>query len=316
MVHGGTTSACSLKATPVREQVNIAAAQMEVEWLSPSNNRKRMLHLLEQAVKERHPDLVVFPELANTGYIVGRDREFGRRFYELAESLEGPTTEALRKACRQFKVYIVVGLALVHPKVAGGLINAAVLLGPSGDICGVTVKLHAAGEERHYFFEGKSIVPFPTELGVLGLQVCYDARFPEVSRILSLNGAEILCVPFAGPASERSPLERLQWLSSTRASENLNFFIACNRVGTDGEICFYGRSAIGGPTGEILAHSDCDREEILYATLLSKDMLEERMHRPVFRDRRPELYRMISEPLTMAFDLEPKALNLEGEKAE
>ncbi|MBI3914285.1 MAG: carbon-nitrogen hydrolase family protein [Chloroflexi bacterium] len=299
----------------MRERVNVAAAQMEVEWLSPSNNQKRMLHLLEQAVKDRHPDLVVFPELANTGYVIGRDREFGLRFYELAENLEGPTTEALRKACRQFGVYVVVGLALFHPKLIGGLVNAVVLLGPNGDICGVTGKLHSAGEEHHYFHEGSSIGVFSTELGILGLQVCYDARFPEVSRVQSLLGAEILCVPFAGPASNRSPIERLQWLASTRASENLNFFIACNRVGTDGEIDFYGRSAIGAPTGEILAKSNTNREEILYATLLSKEMLEERMLRPVFRDRRPELYRMISEPSSIVFDLDPNPLNLEGEKA-
>jgi predicted amidohydrolase len=122
--------------------------------------------------------------------------------------------------------------------------------------------------------------------------VCYDATFPETCRVLSLKGAEIICAIFNGP--KWLPDDRFVYLASTRACENRNYFILCNRVGEE-DIEFSGKSVIAAPDGQIVSQSNGDTEEVVYATLYEDRILEERAFQPIFRDRRPELYEAIIE---------------------
>lgn len=276
----------------MKEKVEVAAVQMNVAWLDPDKNLAKMLSLIDKIHAEKGADLIVFPELANTGYVKERDKEFGKEYIKKGEKIPGPFTNALSAAARKYGLYLIAGLCELHPKIPASLYNSAVLIGPNGGILGVHHKLHIPSEENHYFFPGTTTDVYPTDLGTIGMTVCYDAFFPELPRILSLKGAEIICAVFNGP--KRLPYERFTHLASTRACENRNYFILCNRVGKE-KLEFAGRTAIAGPDGQIVSQSLGDEEEIIFATLSQERILEERAFFPVFADRRPELYGAIIE---------------------
>ena len=271
------------------KDVRVALAQMAVEPLEPKKNIDRMLRACDEVAGGA--DLLVFPELADVGYVRERDRSFGAQYLSAAEPVPGPMTEALGEAARRYGVHIVAGVAERHPSISATAFNSAVLIGPSGRVVGVQRKLHLAGEERHYFVAGREINVFDTELGRLAMSICYDNYFPEVARAAALRGAEILCGVFNIP-DRADWRDRLAALASVRAYENMNHVVFVNRVGTDAGVPYGGESAIASPPGRVVARGPCLEEAIVTATLRAGAIAEERAWRPVFADRRPEVYRL------------------------
>jgi predicted amidohydrolase len=281
----------------VKETVSVAAVQMDIAWLDPEKNVEKMLMFIGEVMSENPVDLVVFPELANTGYVKGLDPSFGSAYLRKAETIPGPTTDALSASAREHGIHIVVGICQLHPQISATVYNSAVLIGPSGDILGVHHKMHIPREEKHYFYPGNTVEVFNTDLGCLGLVICYDLVFPELLRVLALKGAEIICACINGLKRE-PPIPRYnEYLAVTRANENKNFVVLCSRVGADDEIVFDGRSVIAGPRAEILSQSPGEAEEVLYATLERKVLFEARAALTVFQDRRPEMYALLAQPL-------------------
>jgi predicted amidohydrolase len=274
----------------MKEKVEVAAVQMDIAWLEPEKNLEKMIRWIEKIYQEKAVDLIVFPELANTGYIRERNKEFGRDYFKKAEKIPGPFTEALGEAAKKYGVYVISGFCELHPEIPGSVYNSAVMISPKGEIVGVHHKLHIPGEENHYFYPGTTVHVYKTQLGNIGMVVCYDAIFPEISRVLTLKGAEIICAPFNRP--KRPSYDSLYHVAALRAYENRIYFVACNRVGKEVSE-FLGRSAIAGPDGVILIRSEGEEEEVLYATFYEDKILEERAFFPIFADRRPELYQEI-----------------------
>ncbi len=281
----------------MKDRIEVALLQMEVAWLDPESNRRRMLDLIQKATAGRKLDLVVLPELCNIGYVTGRDREFAARYVEAAEPLPGPTSEALCEAAREHGLHIVAGLGHRHPRIPATLYNSAVLIDSSGTIRHVQPKVHLPGEENHYFCPGTSLEVVATDLGNIGMLVCYDIWFPEVSRVLALKGAELVCAVFNGPKFTPHVPRRLEYAAAMRAIENRNFFLLCNRVGVQDRTVFFGHSLVAGPTGELIGESLGEQEEIVYASLERSVLIRERGYNPVFRDRRPDLYGPVVEPM-------------------
>jgi predicted amidohydrolase len=274
----------------MKEKVEVAAVQMDIAWLEPEKNLEKMIRWIEKIYQEKAVDLIVFPELANTGYIRERNKEFGRDYFKKAEKIPGPFTEALGETAKKYGVYIISGFCELHPEIPGSVYNSAVMISPRGEVVGVHHKLHIPGEENHYFYPGTTVNVYKTQLGNIGMVVCYDAIFPEISRVLTLKGAEIICAPFNRP--KRPSYDSLYHVAALRAYENRLYFVACNRVGKEVSE-FLGRSAIAGPDGVILVRSEGEEEEVLYATFYEDKILEERAFFPIFADRRPELYQEI-----------------------
>jgi predicted amidohydrolase len=275
----------------MKEKVEVAAVQMNIAWLNPEKNLCKMLDFMKKANSEKKMDLIVFPELANTGYVKGNvDKEFGREYIKKSEKIPGPFTEALCEAAKKYGSYLVLGFCELHPVIPASLYNSAVLISPDGGVVGVYHKVHIPMEENHYFYPGNAIDVYRTEIGNIGMIICYDYLFPEVSRILSLKGAEIICAVLNGP--KRPPYDRYVHIASTRAHENRNYFIICNRVGKE-EVEFMGRTTIAGPEGEIVSQSHGEEEEIVYATFSNDKILEERAFQSIFVNRRPELYEQV-----------------------
>ena len=283
----------------MKETVNVAAVQMDIAWLDPEKNIERMLTFIDQITSAGPVDLIVFPELANTGYVKSFDSSFGIAYLQAAETVPGPTTDALSASAREHGIHIVVGICQLHPKIPETIYNSSILIGPSGDILGTYHKMHLAFEEKHYFFPGNTVEVFNTDLGCLGLVICYDLVFPELARVLALKGAEIICACFNAPRREPFVPRFLEYLAVTRANENKNFVIACNRVGVEDDLVFYGRSAIAAPRNEnadILTQSIGEAEEVLYASLERRVFLEGRA-KNMFKDRRPEMYTLLCQSL-------------------
>jgi predicted amidohydrolase len=211
----------------------------------------------------------------------------------------GPTTDVLAAAARAAGAHVVAGISQRHPHISELLYNTAVLIDPDGELVGVQHKVHACRDEKEYFVPGDRVDVFPTALGVIGLELCYDVRFPELARVQALAGAELIVSLWASAVQPgRVPTDSIIARCATRAMENALFFLGCNRTGTDHGQVFYGRSAIAGPDGGTLAASDSDREEAVRGTLEAEDLHAQRRYLTIFRDRRPELYTPLVERLS------------------
>ncbi len=272
----------------MKDRVLVSAVQMRTKWLDLKENFDYIKNSIAKAKNEENADLIVFPELSNTGYIKERDKKFGRQFIKFAEKIPGSSTEELGKQAKKYGVYLVVGLAEQHPEIPGMLYNAAVLINPKGELVGVHHKMHIPGEEKHYFMPGNTCDVYKTDIGNIGMSICYDGQFPEFTRSLALKGAEILCMIWNMPSFSNPP-ELLEHITATRAAENRMFAVSCNCLGVQGKIDFFGHSVISDPVGNFLATAGT-KETIISATLKEEVLLEERIQQPVFRDRRPDMY--------------------------
>jgi len=272
----------------MKDKVIVSAVQMRTKWLDLKENFDYIKNSIAKAKNEENADLIVFPELSNTGYIKERDKKFGRQFIKFAGKIPGPSTEELGKQAKKYGVYLVVGLAEQHPEIPGMLYNAAVLINPKGELVGVHHKMHIPGEEKHYFMPGSTCDTYKTDIGNIGMSICYDGQFPEFTRSLALKGAEILCMIWNMPSFSNPP-ELLEHITATRAAENRMFAVSCNCLGVQGKIDFFGHSVISDPVGNFLATAGT-KETIISATLKEEVLLEERIQQPVFRDRRPDMY--------------------------
>ena len=244
---------------------------------------ERNVERIARAVRGAEAELWVLPELATTGYLFADRAECGT----LAESLPGPTTEALAAVCRERGTRLVVGLA---ERSGERLYNAAAYLGPEG-VLGTYRKVHLFDREQSCFDPGPE--PFRVHpLGEfrLGMMICFDWLFPEAARSLALLGAELIVHP------ANLVLPYCQAAMVTRALENGVACATCNRIGTERragtELTFTGRSQVLDPRGRLLGQAAADVEAVL---VVDVDLAPARDKRITERndrlgDRRPELY--------------------------
>jgi len=208
--------------------------------------------LIQEAV-DHGAKLIILPELFNTGYRV-EDRD-----QQLAETIPGETTTWLEQICKQHQVYIV-GCILEKCKVNGIIYDTAFVIGPDGYI-GSYRKTHLWDKENVRFTKGLNLPVFDLGFVCLGIQICYEIGFPECTRSLTLQGADIIAYPSAF-GKERYYAWDLA--SRSRALENGVYVIACNRTGLEkGETEFGGKSRIVDPSGKVLIEASLTDEVIL-----------------------------------------------------
>lgn len=265
-----------------------------VQFEPKVGERAANLATIERLLRRAHAqgaDVVVLPELADSGYVF-KDAE------ELA-SLAGavPDGESARRLCglaEQLGVYIVGGLA---ERDGPAFYNSAIFCGPSGYI-GKFRKLHLWNDENRFFAKGDMGLPvFSTPLGKVGIAICYDGWFPETFRQLALAGAELVCVPtnwVPMPGAEKQPEPMANILHKAAAHSN-GLYIACaDRVGAERGQPFLGRSLIVGPQGwPVAGPASDDAEEILIAEVDLAQVADKRVlnaFNHVLRDRRVDVY--------------------------
>jgi predicted amidohydrolase len=208
------------------------------------DNLVKMSDYVSKIASQQKVDLILFPELATSG------NELGVRFTEIAQLIPGPTVNLMSQRAQQHGVHIGFGM-VAKERVESILYNAAVLVGPEGDITGEYRKVHLRGEDRMAFREGYKLPVFETEFGRVGLMLGWDLAFPEVSRSMVLEGAELLCVLGSW---EKNEIDEWKTYVKARAYENAAFVAATNRVGEDVTLSFGGESMVVGPRGKVMAH--------------------------------------------------------------
>ena len=272
-------------------EISIAIAQIAPKLGEPEENLIQMSDMVAEIAKKHTVDLIVFPELVTSG------NELGLRFTEVAQRVPGATVNLLAQRANEYGIYIAFGM-VTKERVESVLYNSSVLVGPDGELIDVYNKIHLRGEERMAFREGYKLPVSHTEIGTVGMMLGYDLAFPEVSRSLTLDGAEILIVMANWEAAQTD--EWKTYLRS-RAYENAVFVVGANRVGEDVTLTFGGDSMIVGPRGQIYASMADQTDPETGApkagyTVARIDLDEVRKNREEFQfiqNRQPAMYRSI-----------------------
>lgn len=266
----------------------VALAQTNCRVGDKKYNLKKIERFVEKA-KEKKADLVIFPELALTGYVC-RDL-----VYELAETIPGPSVQHLETIAKEANTHLVVGMLEKSGKAKAVLYNTAVLIGPEGYI-GKYQKMHlpthSVFEEKRYFRGGYQTPLFETSIGKLGLIICYDIFFPEITRLLRLKGAQLVICISASPSVRRGFFEVF---TAARALENTMFLAYVNLVGIEDGLQFWGGSRMIAPSGKIIAKAKYDEEDMIIAQINYSDMNRVEVFVPMLRDLRPELFDSLKE---------------------
>lgn len=248
---------------PLHDMTRVAVVQMRPDFGQVRSNRAKSVGYLNQAA-DKLANLIVLPELCNTGYVFDSRAEA----LLLAENLENsPTLKIWEEFCRIRNVHLVAGIA---EEDEGCLFNTSVVVGPGG-IIGKFRKVHLWNEEHRIFKPGNLGFPvFDTPLGKISTVICYDGWFPESYRSCALAGADIVCVPTSWVPMEFQPDTPAMAITLTQAAAHTNsvYVAAADRVGIEKGQGFLGQSVIVSFSGALLAGpASFDQEEILYADI-------------------------------------------------
>lgn len=272
----------------MKQKFKVALAQFPCKIGSKQHSINKIMEYAKQAKKQK-ADIIIFPEMSLTGYTT-RDLS-----YELAENIPGPSTRRIGKIAQKENLHIIYGMPEHSEKGDGILYNTAVLTGPNGYVGKYRkahLPTHSVFEEKRYFRPGYQTPIFKTSIGKLGLTICYDIFFPEITRILRLQGARFIICISASPAVRRKFFETL---TTARAMENTCFLAYVNLVGIENGLQFWGGSRLIGPSGTLIAQSKYDEEDISFGTVNYEDLKPVEAFVPTLRDLRPELYPSLKE---------------------
>lgn len=268
----------------------------------PQENLDRAVGKIEEAARGG-ATLICLPELFLSQYFCQKE---DTAFFDLAEPVPGPSTDALSKIAKQNKVVIIV--PIFERRTAGIYHNSIVVLDSDGSMAGLYRKMHIPDDpayyEKFYFTPGdKGFQAIQTSVGKIGTLICWDQWFPEAARLTTLQGAEMLFYPTAigwhpSEKTQEGATQREAWQTIQRSHAIANgvFVSVVNRVGHEkladaGEgIEFWGSSFICDPFGSVLAEASTDKEEVLLAEIDLGRVEKVRRHWPFLRDRRVDAY--------------------------
>jgi predicted amidohydrolase len=272
------------------QEITVAVVQMVPQLGKTEDNLIAMGKSIDQICGEQKVDLIVFPELATTGY------ELGLRFTDVAERVPGHTVNLIAQRAADYNTHIVFGM-VTKEKVESIIYNAAVVIGPDGEMLGEYRKLHLPGEERLAFRAGYRMPVFETSFGEIGVLLGWDLAFPEAARSLALDGADLICICANwghSPAQERDAfVEEWRTYVQARALENSLYVVASNRTGEEYSYHFFGDSMVVGPRGEFYALIDEEIEGYAVATIDLDAVRKTREESQLIQCRVPAAYRSI-----------------------
>ena len=273
----------------------------------PEKNLERAISKIKAAAAEG-ADLVCLPELFRSQYFCQTE---DATLFDLAETVPGPTTQALGKVAKKLKIVIV---APVFERRAPGLYhNSAAILDSDGQIAGLYRKMHIPDDpayyEKFYFTPGDlGFRAFHTRVGRIGILICWDQWYPEAARLTALQGASILLYPTAigwhpHEKKQHGKAQRDAWQAVQRGHAIANgiYVAAVNRTGHErpdkksAGIEFWGSSFIADPQGVMIAEAAPNEEEILLGVVDLQRLEDVRRNWPFLRDRRIDAYQGITQ---------------------
>lgn len=266
--------------------MKLAIAQLITSENKNENLIKAQIYI--KKAKQAGADIVVLPET----YMALMPASSQRTYAEVAESLDDAFVQTLAAQAKKYAIHVVCGIYESKPGEKKRAYNTVVMLDDEGKLIHSYRKTHlydafSYQESKGIIAGDNEFIPVKTKLGTIGLLVCYELRFPEISRTLALKGAELLLAPtawVAGPMKE----EHFLSLSKARALENTLFLGAASQTGN----IYVGRSIIYNPMGVAIASSGEDEGLIIADIDLSQvDTIRNKL--PCLSQRRPALYTLI-----------------------
>ena len=233
--------------------------------------------------------LICFAELAFTPFYP--QTPAGKDNMDLAESIPGPTTERFIPLIKQYGVVTILNL---FEKTKNKTYDASPVIDADGTLLGITRMIHIIEapcfHEQGYYApgDGKQIV-FDTDVGKIGVAICYDRHFPETMRALGLQGAELVVIPQAGSVGEWPP-GVFEAELQIAGFHNGYFTALCNRVGKESCITFEGKSFVTAPDGRIVAQAPPMEDAILFCEIDLAETATSHARNHFLKDRRPDVY--------------------------
>ena len=262
-------------------------ASLQMAHSDAHSKADRIAHAEEMIDKAADADLILLGEIWNVGW-------FSFDEYDaLGEPLDGETISRMAAKAKQVNAYILAG-SIVEKDKEGNLYNTSVLLDPKGKSIATYRKMHLVGftisgttmgegGEKALLKPGKEIVAVKTDLGILGLSICYDIRFPELYRKMAVNeGVEVFLYPAGWPITK---VDNYQALIKARANENLCWMVTCLGAGVNRGNVLQGYSAIVDPDGNVLACGPRAIEAIVRGEVDTSRIYQLRKALTVFEDR-------------------------------
>lgn len=242
--------------------------------------------------------LALFGEMYLCGY---RTDEYLFKYVTVVDPPDDHV-RSLMAICQKRSIYVIMGTATTGGSPEHDIHNSALFVGPEG-LIGVYNKTHVAAfvygdnkvaTERCFYSPGKELPVFSTPLGTIGIQICFDNRFPEVSRVLTLKGAEVLVTVSAAVAGFEKSWDRLL---PTRAAENQVWCLMVSVVGVQRGVAISGGSRAVDPNGENVARAKYHEEDYLLVDIDLDEVRYARRRSHLFSIRNPSLYTAITEPV-------------------
>ncbi len=287
--------------------VNLGITQMACV-ADPIINRKNQVRLVEQAAKGGAQIICTQEMFASQYFCQVEDH----RFFKLAETIPGPSTDALGKIAKKYKVVIIA--SLFEKRAAGLYHNTAAIIETDGSIKGIYRKMHIPDDplyyENFYFTPGDTgFKAWDTTYAKIGVLICWDQWYPEGARLTALQGAEILFYPTAigwhpSEKEEYGTAQHESWelIQRSHAVANGCFTASPNRIGiehildangkpvSEEGIQFWGQSFVASPNGQIVQKASVDKEEVMIVPCDLEKVEFSRTHWPFLRDRRIDAY--------------------------
>jgi predicted amidohydrolase len=258
--------------------MRISIIQMDIRLGDPKYNYSHAIELMGKALTDK-PDVIILPEMFNTAYA-----------FDVIDSVADIDGKGLIESFIPFikssKVNIVAGS--ISDFREGALYNTAYVFDRAGSVICRYDKVHLFGlmDEDKFLKAGEKLGYFEMDKVPVGVIICYDLRFPELTRSLALKGAKILFIPAEWP---KPRLNHWRTLQIARAIENQMYVVSCNRVGEKASDVFFGHSMVIDPWGEVILEMD-ENEDIKTVDIDLSTVDDVRKRIPVFKDRRPDIY--------------------------
>jgi 5-aminopentanamidase len=272
---------------PGSREVRVAAVQIGVVLEDQEATTEKICSWFDEAAEDG-ADVVIFPEL-----ILAAGYSLGETFRKVAETADGPNMRRFRDRARLHGINGIVGFA--EPGSGNRIHNSAAFVDRQGGVVGVYRKSHIFVATESFFAPGSALPVYDTDIGRVGIPICYDLEFPEPARVLALHGAELLLTMTAhwsGSGTVGTPENFLRTIYSARALENRLPIVMCNRVGydpgLDDEFC--GLSRIVDSEGMVIAEMDERSEGMITANIdLDREASRRRTY-DYLANRHPEMY--------------------------
>ncbi|WP_158736935.1 carbon-nitrogen family hydrolase [Alteribacillus sp. YIM 98480] len=259
----------------------VSSLQMNIIPGDPAANREKVKKLVKEEIENNRPHVIVLPEMWTTAYTLPE-------LANIADHENSETIPFLQQLAAEHNVHLVGG-SIAYQK-ENDMFNRALIINNKGELVYHYDKLHLVPmlDEPTYLTGGKNKAQvFELDGLKMGIIICYDLRFPELLRALSLEGAQVIFIVAEWPQARTDHWKHLQL---ARAIENQVYIVSCNRVGTYNEVEFAGKSMTIDPWGNVLAEGSQNKEETVRAEIHPEQVEEVRKKVPVFESRVPQYY--------------------------